>query len=159
MSNEINIRFARHQDHEVVGVLTWELLNELFPKYADQFDQSKFITTAQTLLSEGKRFWSLVAEINHEIVAALNINECAAIYTSGSFGEITEFYIKPSFRSKGIGAKLVEAAKKFCAEKGWSVLEVGAPPSDPWQRTIDFYHENGFSTIGPRLETTITPLL
>ncbi|RJG13027.1 GNAT family N-acetyltransferase [Pseudomonas cavernicola] len=158
MNNKINIRLSEHQDHEAVGILTWELLNELFPKCADQFEKSKFITTSRTLLSEGKRFWSLVAELNNEVVAILNINECAAIYTGGSFGEITEFYIKPSFRSKGIGARLIEAAKIFCAEKGWSALEVGAPPSDPWQRTIDFYLENGFSIIGPRLEATIKSL-
>lgn len=158
MNNQINIRFSEHQDHEAVGILAWELLNELFPAGADQFERSKFISASQTLLSEGKRFWSLVAELNNEVVAILNINECAAIYTGGSFGEITEFYIKPSFRSKGIGARLIDAAKRFCAEKGWPALEVGAPPSDPWQRTIDFYLENGFSIIGPRLEAAIKPL-
>lgn len=158
MITDIKIRLAEHCDYEAVGTLSWALLNELSPENSAKFDKNKFINIAHSLLSESHRFWALVAVTNDEIVATLNINECAAIYTGGTFGEITEFFIKPDYRSKGIGARLIEMAKKFCAEHGWSTLEVGAPSPDAWQRTIDFYLENGFSTIGPRLEVQIKPL-
>lgn len=139
MNKDFTIRTATPADYDAVGALTWDLIHELSPEWTVERSKESFIQTSRTLLSEGKNFWALVAEFNDEIVATLNINECAAIYAGGAFGEISEFYIKPAFRSKGVGARLIEAAKAFGAHKGWEILEVGAPSADDWQRTIDFY--------------------
>ncbi len=46
----------------------------------------------------------------------INLNECSAIYAGGKFGEITEFYVKPEFRSQDIGASLISRAKDFARE-------------------------------------------
>ena len=71
------------------------------------------------------------------------------------FGEITELYIKPEFRSKRIGEELISQAKRFARERGWNALEVGAPDLPRSQRTVNFYLRNGFSEIGPRLELNV----
>lgn len=155
MNKDFTIRTATPADYDAVGALTWDLLYELSPEWVAEHNKESYVETSRSLLSKGKNFWALVAEFNDEVIATLNINECAAIYAGGAFGEISEFYIKPEFRSKGIGAKLIEAAKLFSADKGWPILEVGAPSPDEWQRTIDFYLKNGFSAIGPRLEASI----
>ncbi len=89
-----------------------------------------------------------------EIVGVLTLNQCTAIYANGNFGEISEFYVKSNWRSSGVGAKLIQAAKKFGMDKGWSELEVGAPPQPTWQRTLDFYISQGFEYSGPRLYCT-----
>ncbi len=158
MIKDINIALAAPNDFEAVGTLTWELLFELSPEWTSQHPKSEFISTSIQLLSPGDYFWAFVAKFNDEVIATLNLNQCASIYSGGFFGEITEFYIKPEHRSKGIGKALINSAKHFAAERGWPVLEVGAPPPETWQRTIDFYLENGFSHIGPRLETNLKTL-
>ena len=155
MSNDINISPAQPSDYEMVGKLTWALLYELSPEWTSQHSEAEFIATSKALLSTEDCFWAFIAKFEDEIVATINLNQCAAIYSGGPFGEITEFYIKPDYRSRGIGAALIKAAKNFATEKGWPVLEVGAPPIDSSPRTINFYLENGFSQIGPRLEITL----
>lgn len=158
MNNGFKIRTATPADYEAVGLLTWDLLYELSADWVAEHSKESFVETSKRLLSEGINFWALVVEFDDEIIATLNINQCAAIYAGGAFGEISEFYIKPEFRSKGVGARLIEAAKAFGADKGWPILEVGAPSADDWQRTIDFYLKNGFTLIGPRLEIIISKL-
>jgi len=155
MNNKFTIRQATPDDYDSVGMLTWDLIHELSPDWTAGRSKDSFVQTSRSLLSKGENFWSLVAEFDDEIIATLNINECAAIYAGGAFGEITEFYIKPEFRSKGIGTRLIESAKLFCSDKEWTLLEVGAPSPEGWQRTIDFYLKNGFTSIGPRLEIDI----
>ncbi len=156
MNKDFTIRTATPADYDAVGALTWDLLYELSPEWTAEHSKESFVETSNSLLSEGNNFWALVAESNDEIIATLNINQCAAIYAGGVFGEITELYIKPEFRSQGIGVRLIESAKEFSSDKGWSILEVGAPSPEEWQRTIDFYIKNGFSMIGPRLEISIS---
>jgi len=156
MNNKFTIRQATHADYDSVGKLTWDLIHELSPDWTVERSKDSFVETSRSLLCKGESFWALVAEFDGEIIATLNINECAAIYAGGAFGEITEFYIKPEFRSKGIGARLIESAKLFGADKKWAILEVGAPSPDGWQRTINFYLKNGFTAIGPRLEVDIS---
>jgi GNAT superfamily N-acetyltransferase len=90
-----------------------------------------------------------------EVVGMINLNECAAIYVGGKFGEVTELYVKPDFRSQKIGEQLIAKASGFARERGWSVLEVGAPDAPRSQRTVNFYLNNGFSEIGPRLEINL----
>jgi len=87
-----------------------------------------------------------------EAIGLINLNKCAAINAGGRFGEIIEFYIKPEFRSRSVGKELLHSARDFAKNKGWSVLEVGAPSHLKNPRTFDFYLRNGFSEIGPRLE-------
>lgn len=155
MLNDIKISLAQPLDYEMVGKLTWKLLYELSPEWTSQHAEAEFVATSKALLSAGDCFWALVAKLQDEVVANINLNQCASIYSGGSFGEITEFYIRPEYRSKGIGTALVKAAKDFGVKKGWPILEVGAPPIETWPRTINFYVENGFSQIGPRLEITL----
>ena len=81
--------------------------------------------------------------------------ECAAIYAGGRFGEISEFYVVPDFRSKGVGALMIEVAVAFGHERGWPHIAVGAPSVPIWQRTVDFYLSCGFDEVGPRLELRI----
>lgn len=77
------------------------------------------------------------------------LNECAAIYVGGRFGEISELYVVPDARSENVGALLTDAAAAFGRERNWPFIEVGAPSVPAWQRTVDFYLKHGFEEIGP----------
>ena len=83
------------------------------------------------------------------------LNECAAIYANGLFGEITELYVEPANRSCGVAPSLISAAVDLGRRKGWTRLEVGAPDQPRWSRTLAFYLEEGFVEVGPRLKRAI----
>lgn len=84
-------------------------------------------------------------------VGLVLLNECAAIYAGGKFGEISELYVLPEYRSQGVAAQLLRAAETYAKEQGWKRLEVGAPAQPDWERTLAFYLREGFEEVGPRL--------
>ena len=155
MSFESNVVMAKPTDSDVVGELVYALLFEFYPDQSHLFPLDKMKKASAALLGTESGVWSFLAMSGGEVVGMINLNECSAIYAGGKFGEITELYIKPEFRSKKIGEELITQAKRFAKERGWSVLEVGAPDVPRYQRTVNFYIKNGFSEIGPRLELNV----
>jgi GNAT superfamily N-acetyltransferase len=152
MTDQIRVVEAAPSDGETVGGMVHDLLVELFPESVDEFDRNKMCRAAETLLAGGTGVWGLMARTaDGEPVGLLMLNECAAIYAEGKFGEISEFYVAPSHRSAGVGALLVDAAADFGRGRGWPALEVGAPDVPRRQRKVDFYLGYGFKEVGPRL--------
>jgi GNAT superfamily N-acetyltransferase len=143
---------AEMHDYEQIGIFVCALLRELFPEQANNFAESTYTAAAVQLLGDAAKVWAILAKVNGKPVGVIVMNQCAAIYAGGNFGEISELYVLPEFRNLNIGAALLDAADKFAAEKKWPVLEVGAPGLPRWQRTVDFYLANGFTLIGPRME-------
>ena len=152
MNFERNVVMAKPTDSDVVGELVYALLFEFYADQSHLFPLEKMKKAAAELLGTESGVWSFLAMSGGEVVGIINLNECCAIYAGGKFGEITELYIKPRFRSKNIGEDLISQAKRFAKERGWSVLEVGAPDMPRCRGTVNFYIKNGFSEIGPRLE-------
>jgi GNAT superfamily N-acetyltransferase len=151
MDRQIVVRQAEPAQFERVGRLTHELLTELYPELGYQRDRC--IETARKLLAGSEGVWSFLATTpDGSDVGVVMLNECAAIYAGGRFGEISELYVASDFRSKGVGALLIEAAVALGRERGWPDIEVGAPSIPAWQRTVDFYLRHGFEEVGPRLD-------
>jgi len=148
MESEFLVKQAAPTDFERVGQLTFELLNELFPELGYQRDAC--IATAKILLASEAGVWSFIATQSDERdIGIVMLNECSAIYAGGQFGEISELYVAPDYRSIGVGARLIAAAAEFGRKRGWPDLEVGAPSVPVGQRTVDFYLRNGFDEVGP----------
>lgn len=155
--NEITVEMARPGEYKTVGALVNRLLVELFPDEDEYRQPEKHISAARMLLERGDNVWALVAKNESgEIVGVLTLNECAAIYSGGNFGEISELYVDISQRSSGVGARLIDAARQFATGKGWPEIEVGAPPQPEWKQTVDFYMSQGFKYFGPRLYLTLS---
>ncbi len=151
MKPEVVVRQADPMKFERVGNLVYELLAEIYPDGA--YKRDAFVEPAKALLTGGEGVWSFLATtLDDRDVGVVTINQCAAISSDGRFGEISELYVVPDYRSKGVGALLIDATVGFCREHGWRSLEVGAPSRPKWQRTIDFYLGHGFEEIGPRLD-------
>jgi GNAT superfamily N-acetyltransferase len=128
MAEDIRVVEATAGDADKVGGMICALLAELFAANIETFDREKVCRDAATLLADGTGVWGLMARAGAgEPVGVLMLNECAAIYAGGEFGEISEFYVAPSHRSAGVGALLVDAAAQFGRDRGWPELEVGAP--------------------------------
>lgn len=105
---------------------------------------------AQDLMN-GQTYLGFAVDDHHGLAGLVMINECAAIYAGGLFGEISELWVRKDCRSKGIAADLVAHVKRFARDRGWKRLEVGAPLQPQWARTLAFYEREGFATTGPRL--------
>lgn len=154
MGQPIIVNQAAPAEFERVGSLTYELLVELYPDLGDE--RQFFVDAAKTLLTGSEGVWSFLATTEDgRDVGVVTLNECAAIYAGGRFGEISELYVVPDARSKSVGALLIEAAVTFGRTRGWPNIEVGAPGVPRWQRTVDFYLRNGFEEIGPRLDLSL----
>ena len=90
-----------------------------------------------------------------EMLGILTLSVAFAIYANGEYGVIDEMYVDPKHRSAGVGAALVDAARKFGAEQGWRRIDVTAPESERWERTRHFYEKLGFVFTGPKLKTLL----
>ncbi len=151
MQQKILVQQAGPEEFERVGHLVHALLAEIFPDGG--YKRDLFVETARDLLTGNEGVWSFLASTHDDRdVGVVTINQCAAISSGGGFGEISELYVVPDYRSKGVGALLIDTTVRFCRERGWHNIEVGAPSRPKWQRTIDFYLGHGFEEIGPRLD-------
>ena len=145
---DLSIVRASSQDFRTVAGLVHALLQELSGGKATPIGELEEI--AQVVLSKHGVF-ALLAWSEGQPLGVVVLNECAAIYAGGEFGEITELYVRPEARSLGVAARLVEAAIVEATRHGWHRIEVGAPPQPEWARTMQFYLRNGFEEVGPRL--------
>ncbi len=85
-----------------------------------------------------------------EIVGFLTVYEGYALYAEGAFGTMAELYVKPSYRSQGIGKMLILKVKDFGNARGWKRLEVTTPPLPQFDATLAFYEREGFEVSGGR---------
>jgi len=87
---------------------------------------------------------------DHHATGFLALYECYALYADGVFGTIPELYVRPAYRSRGIGAMLLAEAKAYARARGWTRLEVTTPPLPQFERTLAFYERHGFTITGGR---------
>jgi GNAT superfamily N-acetyltransferase len=96
----------------------------------------------------------------NEIVGFGSICESHSLYAEGSFGIIQEFYVKPKYRSKGVGKQLLAEIINFCKFKNWKRIELCTPPILEFNRTVEFYKSNGFEiTGGYKMKYEITSVI
>jgi len=133
-----------------VAELVKELLIELEPAAKDKIEKTDMESIAKSLL-EPEKIWAFLARYNGKYVGVITLHECASIYAGGIFGEISELYVKPEFRSLNVGELLLNSAIKKGQQRSWKRLEVGSPPPDESPRTIKFYEKKGFLSTGTRL--------
>ncbi|MBO9452618.1 GNAT family N-acetyltransferase [Tropicibacter sp. R16_0] len=141
------VRVARPEEASKVAQLVASLLSELD---GQPVDPSLIAASAESVLAL-PTVTAFLAFFREEPIGVLVLNECAAIYAGGAFGEISELYVNPEWRSSGVAKQLVLAAQTFAKERGWKRLEVGAPPQPEWARSLAFYRREGFEEVGPRL--------
>lgn len=130
------------------------LLIELEPSAKEGIEITALELTAKNLLDSSK-IWAFLAKYNDKSIGVITLHECASIYAGGVFGEISELYVRPEFRSSNIGELLLNSALKKGKERGWKRLEVGTPPQNKSPRTTKFYEGKGFECTGARLRRLI----
>ncbi len=148
----VEVRKAAQEDAAVVAGFVCALLLEL--SGSADIDRAAASATAEALLQRGQ-ITAFVASQDQTPVGVITLHECAAIYAGGVFGEISELYVTPAFRSQGVATALLAAAQEEGVARGWKRLEVGAPAQPQWHRTLAFYEAQGFVETGPRLRRLI----
>lgn len=160
MENKFLIQKAAFSDANKVAGLIISLLKELNQTLEQkfEFDNEQYREMAEKSLENENVFNAFLAYDKGDLstpIGVITVVSSYAIYNLGEFGTITEFYVVPEYRSKGLGNVLIEQVKQFCTEKKWKKLEVGAPTEKNWPRTILFYESNGFNKKGPKLRLDI----
>lgn len=148
----IQIAQAQPDDAAAVATLVGELLHEIIAAINDKafnFQQADTEARAAAWLRDGL-YSVLVARDEREPIGFLALYQSYALYTEGVYGTIPEFYVRPAHRSKGVGAALLEQARRLGQSRGWRRLEVTTPPLPEFDRTLAFYRREGFSISGGR---------
>ncbi len=139
-----------------VSELVQELLIELEPSSKKEIESMKLDSITKKLL-ENAKILAFIAKSNETNIGVITLHECASIYAGGVFGEISELYVQPNFRSLKVGDLLISHAMVKGKELGWKRIEVGSPPENEAPRTIQFYEKSGFKSTGSRLRRLIEP--
>jgi GNAT superfamily N-acetyltransferase len=144
------IREASEEDIEVITDMVIRLLTELG---GAPVDREPYLKTCAELLKQPQSYTVFLAfSESNQCMGVVTIAESHAIYAGGRFGVIREFYVSPEKRSSKIGHELLSTVIEYSRIRNWKRIEVGAPNSQKWERTVSFYIREGFVEIGPRLK-------
>jgi len=156
---KIEIHPAGQNDLDRVAELVEELLGEIMDALGTQefhFNRGEAKARAGDFLRRGVYFpfiaWSIEPR---QALGLICLYESHALYAEGDFGTIAELYVRPAFRSQGVGALLLEQARAFGGAKAWTRLEVTTPPLPLFDKTLAFYERHGFAITGGRKLKTI----
>ena len=148
----IQITTARPPDAPSVVQLVGELLQEIMTATGTKaftFSPHDSEVRLRTWLDQGS-YTVLLAQERAAAVGLLTLTENRALYAEGIFGTIPELYVRPAFRSKHVGARLLAEATRLARSRGWMRLEVTTPPLPQFDRTLAFYERQGFNIVGGR---------
>lgn len=149
---KIKFKVAKVEDAQTIGSLVVELTNEISElTKAQHFDinLNSTIERCRALIREG-HYAAIVGEYQNKPIAMATFTETYALYAGGKIGLIQEFYISPESRATGVGTKLIEQVKKYGKQHDWSCIELCTPPLPEFERTLNFYQQNGLIPVGGR---------
>ena len=151
---QLRIDHAQPDDAPIIAQMVGELLREIMAAIGTQafsFHQEETEARARFWMTDGKYRILLSRDADRgEPLGFLALYESFALYAEGSFGTIPELFVRPAYRSNGVGAALLSEAKRMGEAKGWRRLEVTTPPLPQFDRTLAFYQQQGFSISGGR---------
>jgi GNAT superfamily N-acetyltransferase len=108
---------------------------------------------ARAVLEEPEVGVILLAESGEEVVGVLGASRQRAMHVPGRYLTIQDLWVRPAWRSRRIGAALIEELAGRAREVGVTRLEVGLPRETfaAIAATEAFYLGNGFELLGPRM--------
>ena len=153
MNATFTIQRAIASDAQEVAVMVGELLAEIMNAIGVQafnFDLAETTSRLQDFLNREKYFVFVARGESGNPAGFIALYESYALYAEGAFGTIPELYVRPQYRTNGLGLHLVSQAKSFGIARCWTRLEVTTPPLPRFDKTLAFYEREGFSITGGR---------
>jgi GNAT superfamily N-acetyltransferase len=138
MNKKLSIRIAEEKDIPVILSLIKELAE--FEKLSDEVNVSEDILK-ENLFGKRKYAEVIIAELNEKPAGQALFFHNFSTFKGKPGIYLEDLYVKPEYRSKGIGKallnKLIETAKeRKCSRIEWVVLD--------WNKSaIDFYKKMG----------------
>jgi GNAT superfamily N-acetyltransferase len=150
VTSESTVREAGAGDVEEVAAAVENLLVELGGRRPER---PALEAEVRALLDDPEGGSVLIAEADGEIVGVLSASWQRAIHVPGVYATIQDLWVDGAWRSRGVGAELVEAIASQARARGVSRLEVGLPRETfaAIASTESFYERNGFEHLGPRM--------
>ena len=143
---------ATVRDVEVIANFVVKLTEEICLKTNVQFfsiNLDETVARCRELIRD-KNYGAIIGYMEDQPIAMSTFTESYALYAGGKIGVIPEFYVEPVYRSSGVGAKLIAAVKDYGRDQGWSCIELCTPPLPEFERTLNFYQNNGLMPVGGR---------
>jgi GNAT superfamily N-acetyltransferase len=150
----VSVREATPEDLPAVVEAVEELLVELGGRRPSR---PQMEAEVGALLDNEALGTLLVAEDDGALVGVLGASWQRAIHVPGRYATIQDLWVDPEWRSRGIGAELVEALAALAQEQGVGRIEVGLPRETfaAIEQTEAFYRGAGFEHLGPRMRRLI----
>jgi len=150
VATESTVREAGAADVEGVTTAVEALLGELGGRCPER---PALESEVRALLEDPAGGSVLIAEADGGIVGVLSASWQRAIHVPGIYATIQDLWVDEAWRSRGVGAELVEAIASQARRRGVSRLEVGLPRETfaAIASTESFYARNGFEHLGPRM--------
>lgn len=147
---ESTVREAGIADAEGVAAAVESLLGELGGRCPARHELEAEV---RALLEDPEGGSVLIAEADGRIVGVLSASWQRAIHVPGVYATIQDLWVDEDWRSRGVGAELVEAVASQARARKVSRLEVGLPRETfaAIASTESFYRRNGFEPLGPRM--------
>ena len=143
------IRPATDSDIDYIASMIARLktLNEEFDESFKVVDN--LISVAKTYIEESLRSDNvivLVADVGGQVVGFIRVELRSRIFYKPTLkAVITEIYVKPSYRRRGVGRLLVEAAAEEARKRGASLIAAEFPLANVMAKT--FYEKLGFKEL------------
>lgn len=150
VATESAVREAGAADAEAVATAVEALLVELGGRCPER---SELEAEVRALLDDPAGGSVLIAEAGERVVGVLSASWQRAIHVPGVYATIQDLWVDEGWRSRGVGAELVEAIASQARARGVGRLEVGLPRETfaAIASTESFYRRNGFEPLGPRM--------
>jgi GNAT superfamily N-acetyltransferase len=149
-TQQATVREAGAGDVEGVATAVAGLLGELGGRTPSPAEMEAEV---QALLDDPQGGSVLIAEADGNIVGVLTASWQRAIHVPGVYATVQDLWVDEDWRSRGVGAELVEAIASQARTRGVSRLEVGLPRETfaAIASTESFYRRVGFEPLGPRM--------
>jgi para-aminobenzoate synthetase len=149
------IRPATDGDVGAVAAAAEQLLAELGGRRPPRADLEAEVRAA---LDDPGIGVTLVAEAGGKVVGVLSASWQRALHVPGRYATIQDLWTDPEWRSRKVGAALVDGLADLCREAGVARIEVGLPREtfEAIRATEAFYLGNGFEHLGPRMRRLIS---
>lgn len=146
----VTVREAGAADVEAVAGAVEELLLELGGRRPERHELEAEV---RALLEDPAGGSVLIAEADGDVVGVLSASWQRAIHVPGVYATIQDLWVDGAWRSRGVGAELVEAVASQARARGVGRLEVGLPRETfaAIASTESFYRRNRFEHLGPRM--------